>query len=153
MHDRVTPDGARISGPDAEGFVTWQAGGEGYNAGFGPIRARPEGESMARVRFETGPSRANPIGALHGGFLLACLDQALFVGPVALGRLTIGKAVTLNVATQFIGTGRIDRPLDAVVEISHETGRLLFLRGQMEQEGALVLAFQATLRKLADRPG
>ena len=101
------------------------------------------------MRISTGPERANPHGALHGGFLLAFLDQAVFVGPITLGRLPFNGAVTLNFATQFVGPGRADIPLDCVVEIVSETGKLIFLRGQIEQEGRPVLSYQATLRKLS----
>ncbi|HEY0269701.1 MAG TPA: PaaI family thioesterase [Sphingomonas sp.] len=138
----------RTEGPDGEGFYTTHFEGPGFNGGFGAIRSRAEG-ALARVRIATGPERANPMGALHGGFLLAFLDQAVFVGPVVLGRLALPDwAVTLNFATQFVAPGRIDVPLDCMVEFVSETGRLIFLRGQMEQEGRALLLFQATLRKV-----
>jgi acyl-coenzyme A thioesterase PaaI-like protein len=138
----------RTEGPDAEGFYTTRFDGADFNGSFGPIQSRVEG-AMARVRVATGPARANVMGALHGGFLLSFLDQAVFVGPSALGRLAMPDwAVTLNFATQFVGPGRADIPLDCMVEIVGETGKLLFLRGQMEQEGRAVLTYQATLRKV-----
>ena len=48
---------------------------------------------------------------------------------------------------QFLGAGTIDQPLDAVAEILRETGRLAFLRGTIEQDGNLIAAFSATIRK------
>jgi acyl-coenzyme A thioesterase PaaI-like protein len=138
----------RIEGPDAEGFYTTHFDGPGFNGTFGAIQSRVEGD-LARVRIDTGPARANPMGALHGGFLMGFLDQAVFVGPVTLGRMTLPDwAVTLNFATQFVAPGRVDIPLDCMVEIVSETGKLMFLRGQMEQEGRALLTFQATLRKV-----
>ncbi len=150
MGDIDRPSSGRsASGPDADGFYAKDFEGPGFNAIFGRILCRPEGENVARVRITTGPARANPHGALHGGFLLAFLDQAVFVGPITLGRLPFNGAVTLNFSTQFVGPGRADVPLDCVVEIVSETGKLMFLRGQMEQEGAVVLSFQGALRKLS----
>ncbi len=153
MGDIDRPSGPPTEGPDADGFFAVTFAGPGFNATFGRILCRPEGENIARVRIATGPERANPHGALHGGFLLAFLDQAVFVGPVTMQRLPFASAVTLSFATQFVGAGRADVPLDCVVEIVSETGKLMFLRGQMEQEGRVVLSFQATLRKLGPPRG
>src|ERR1700754_282 len=153
MGDIDRPSGPNASGPDADGFYAKTFDGPGFNGIFGRVLCRPEGENTARVRIETGPARANPHGALHGGFLLAFLHQAVFVGPITLGRLPMNGAVTLNFATQFVGPGRADIPLDCVVEIVSETGKLIFLRGQIEQEGRPVLSYQATLRKLGPPRG
>ncbi|WP_019831119.1 PaaI family thioesterase [Sphingomonas sp. PR090111-T3T-6A] len=153
MGDIDRPSGPNVEGPDADGFYAKTFDGPGFNGTFGRVLCRPEGENVARVRIGTGPERANPHGALHGGFLLAFLDQAVFVGPITIGRLPPDGAVTLNFATQFVGPGRADIPLDCLVEIVSETGKLLFLRGQMEQEGRPVLSYQATLRKLSPPRG
>ena len=59
-------------------------------------------------------------------------------------------AVTLDLSTQFVGAGRIGEPLDAVVELVRETGRLIFLRGlvvQGEGDNHIVLSFAGTIRK------
>ena len=37
--------------------------------------------------------------------------------------------------------------LDAVTEVLRETGRLAFMRGVVEQDGALIAAYSATIRK------
>ena len=134
-------------GPDADGFYGWTFPGEGFNAYLGRMLSHAEGEATARIRIPTGPSRSNVQGMVHGGFLLGFLDQAIFVGPVSMGRLPFAGAVTLGVSTQFIGGGKLDQPLDCIVEIVRETGRLMFLRGHMEQGDHLVLTFQATLSK------
>ena len=147
MGEDVHPLAPVRDGPDADGFYGWTFPGEGFNAYLGRMLARQEGEQTARVRIPTGPSRSNVQNMVHGGFLLGFLDQAIFVGPVSMGRLPFAGAVTLGVSTQFIGGGKLDQPLDCLVEIVRETGRLMFLRGQMEQRDHLVLSFQATLSK------
>jgi len=147
MGEDVHPLAPVRDGPDADGFYGWTFPGEGFNAYLGRMLARQEGEQTARVRIPTGPSRSNVQNMVHGGFLLGFLDQAIFVGPVSMGRLPFAGAVTLGVSTQFIGGGKLDQPLDCLVEIVRETGRLMFLRGQMEQGDHLVLSFQATLSK------
>lgn len=137
-----------VSGPDAEGFRSAEFR-SGFPAFFGRIQSRAEGETRARVRVETGPAMANVNGDVHGGFTLAFLDQALFVGPIALGRFGLAEAVTLGTSTQFVGAARIGRPLDCIVDIARQTRQLMFLTGWIEQDGAIVLTYQATLRVFA----
>lgn len=55
--------------------------------------------------------------------------------------------MTLELSTQFIGAGKPDQPLDAVVEVLRETGRLLFLRGEVVQGDHLVAGFTGLVRK------
>ena len=58
--------------------------------------------------------------------------------------------MTLDLSTQFVGGGRLDEPLDAVVEQVRETGRLIFLRGLVVQgpgDEHIVLSFAGTIRK------
>jgi acyl-coenzyme A thioesterase PaaI-like protein len=148
----VDAAGPHRDGPDADGFTGVTFGGDGHNRSYGRMLARGEGPATSRVRFETGARAANVNGSLHGGFMLSCLDQAIFVGPVAAGRLEApGRAVTLGLSTQFLAPGRPDRPLDCVIEIVRETGKLMFLRGQIEQDGEMLLSYQATLRKITPR--
>ena len=60
-------------------------------------------------------------------------------------------AVTLDCQTQFLSRGTIDAPLDSVIETLRETGRLIFIRGLLEQGEVRVAAFSATLRKASVR--
>jgi acyl-coenzyme A thioesterase PaaI-like protein len=110
------------------------------------MRLRVEGPALVRVRIETRRAFANPVGRLHGGFLMAFVDQCLFMAPAALRIPVIGGA-TVDVSTQFLAPGEVGKPLDAAVELLRETGRMLFLRGLLEQEGEAKLAFSGTLRK------
>src|SRR3546814_16991066 len=61
------------------------------------------------------------------------VDIALFAASHQFGSLNAGHSVTLDLSTQFVGAGRIGEPLDAVVELVRETGRLIFLRGLVVQ--------------------
>jgi acyl-coenzyme A thioesterase PaaI-like protein len=113
---------------------------------FGEIRVRPESAKTARVRFATHRGLRNFTGGIHGGFLLAVVDQALFVGPTACGFRAFGGA-TVDVSSQFLATVAIGPEIDAVVEVLRETGRFLFVRGLIEQDGEARLAFSGTVRK------
>jgi acyl-coenzyme A thioesterase PaaI-like protein len=55
--------------------------------------------------------------------------------------------VTVDASCQFLDTGKIGVPLDVTTEVLKETGRMVFLRGLVEQEGATIFAFSGTLRK------
>lgn len=150
-------DGAgepRMEAADAEGFIGVTYDDGRFNSIFRGIRARRESESVSRVRIETGFDRTNNADALHGGFMLAFLDHAIFMGPIAAGRLPMGgHSVTLGISTQFVAPGSPAMPLDCVVEIVSETGRLMFVRGQLEQGDRVVLTYQATLRKMSRPTG
>lgn len=84
---------------------------------------------------------------IHGAVTLALIDISLFAAMRTLTDGDAGPAVTLELSTQFIGAGKVDEPLDAVVEVLRETGRLLFLRGEVVQRDHLVAGFTALVRK------
>lgn len=101
-----------------------------------------------------GREHSNMRDQVHGGALLGFIDVALFAGARGLGVLSAGGAVTLDLATQFIGGGIVGLPLEARIELLRETGRLLFLRGLVVQQDAPTIAsFTATLRKSTPPPG
>ena len=124
---------------------------EGFNAIFGKALYRVEVDGRVRCRVETGPQHANPTGLIHGGFLMSFADHASFVGLFVLGRLS-GPAVTVGASLSFIGAGRPGLPVDALVEVIGETGRMLFVRGLIEQEGRAIASFELTLRKRSAAP-
>lgn len=115
------------------------------------IEDRPDGTKAARLRMFPEHRHSNLLDAVHGGVTLALIDISLFS---AMRTLTGGDAagsVTLDLSTQFIGAGQIGSPLDAVVEILRETGRLMFLRGLVMQGDNTIAAFNGTIRKPTKR--
>ena len=87
--------------------------------------------------------------AVHGGALLGFMDVALFAASRGFGVLSAGGAVTLDLSAQFIGAGQVGEPLEARIELLRETGRMLFLRGLIVQDGQPTIAsFAGTLRKM-----
>lgn len=144
--------------PDHPGWHTWNlADPSRFNAQtMGNLVAReeslPGGNAAVRLRFHPERRHSNLAGAVHGGVTLALIDISLFAALHILGNGDAGRSVTLDLSTQFIGAGQIGQPLDAVTEVLRETGRLVFLRGIVEQpvagEGpATIAAFNATIRK------
>ncbi|WBY15866.1 PaaI family thioesterase [Erythrobacteraceae bacterium WH01K] len=116
---------------------------------MGPLRVRQEGE-RARLRMMPQQRHTNLQDMIHGAITLSLIDIALFAGMHTLRETDAGMAVTLELSTQFTGAGKVDRPLDAVVEVMRETGRLMFLRGEVVQgpdDSHLVAAFSGIVRK------
>lgn len=136
--------------PDLPGWMIWELKEQGrFNSVLGPFRVRAEGEGKARCRIIPDRRLSNLGNSVHGGALLAFIDISLFAGAHASGAGSGVDGVTLDCAVQFLSPSRLDEPLDAVVELLRETGRLLFLRGIVEQSHGNVAAFSGTVRKLA----
>jgi acyl-coenzyme A thioesterase PaaI-like protein len=139
--------------PDSDnpGWHTWDlADRTRFNgAVMGKLLVRNEGNAC-RLRMQTGRMHSNLSDNVHGAVTLALMDIALFAAYRSLKSGDGGGAVTLELSSQFIGAGRPGEPLDAVVEIMRETGRLVFLRGtvvQGENDEHLIAAFSGIVRK------
>ncbi|QNQ07884.1 PaaI family thioesterase [Sphingomonas alpina] len=134
--------------PDAPGWKRWQfRDPTRFNAFIEPLLVRVD-DGLARVRMMPRHDHSNMRDQVHGGALLGFMDVALFAASRGFGVLSAGGAVTLDLSAQFIGGGRIGVPLEAHIELLRETGRMLFLRGLVVQEGEPTIAsFSGTLRK------
>lgn len=109
---------------------------------------RTEAERGARLRLlDTGPMHSNLHGNVHGGVTLALIDVALFATIFSVLDADAAGAVTLDLHNQFLGVGNIGEPLDAVSEVMKETGRLVFMRGTVEQGDRVIASYIGTLRK------
>jgi uncharacterized protein (TIGR00369 family) len=139
--------------PENPGWDRWRLADETrFNeAVLGRMLVRVEGDTHCRVRIQPRHVHTNNAGNVHGAVTLSLIDIALFAAMFKLRGVDAAGAVTLGLETQFIGAGDPAKPLDAVVEVLRETRRLGFLRGLVEQEGSLVAAFSATIRKSTQR--
>jgi uncharacterized protein (TIGR00369 family) len=137
---------------DHPGWYTWNIIDETRfnHAVMGPMLIRLEGDKC-RVRMTPERKHSNLQDMIHGAVTLALIDISLFAGMRTLTDNEGARAVTLELSTQFIGAGRMEEPLDAVVEVLRETGRMVFMRGQVEQGDHLVASFSGLVRK-APRP-
>ncbi|WP_164843896.1 PaaI family thioesterase [Croceicoccus ponticola] len=121
----------------------------GFNqAVLGEMLARLDDDVTARVRLTPAPHHANLNGLIHGGALMAFIDTAMFAGATLLTGRAHQNGVTVDAQIQFLAPGKLDRPLDALVERTHETGRLLFIRGMLVQGEDRVASFTGLLRKI-----
>ena len=135
--------------PDMPGWSRWEIKAQDrFNAVLGDIAVCRDGD-RARLRLFPQPRHANLGTKVHGGALLTFIDVGLFVAPLALGDARAPRGVTVELSTQFAGAADIDDPIDLIVEVTRETGRMIFLRGTVEQRDAMVASFMAIVRKAA----
>lgn len=142
---------------DHPGWFTWNLTDETrFNAQtmgrmLTRIEERADGARVARLRMFPERRHSNLLEAVHGGVTLALIDISLFSAMRTLLSGDAAGSVTLDLSTQFIGAGRLGEPLDAVVEVLRETGRLVFLRGLVQQGDDTIAAFNGTIRKPTKR--
>ena len=139
--------------PENPGWLRWRlTDATRYNeAVLGRMLVRAEGADTARVRIFPQHHLTNNSGNVHGAATLGMIDIGLFAAIHVLRQIDAAGSVTIGVDTQFIGPGDPAKPLDAVIEILRETGRMVFLRGLIVQDEALVASFSATTRKPSRR--
>lgn len=135
--------------PDNPGWYHWNLKDETLFNGavMGKLITRKEGD-FSRLRMIPQRKHLNLQGVVHGAITQSLIDISLFTTMHTLGVGDAGPSVTLEISTQFIGAGNADKPLDAVTEIMRETGKLVFVRGTVVQEGEeTVAAFSGIVRK------
>lgn len=134
--------------PDNPGWLSWRLSDPTrFNGLLGQFLVRMEPDGQARVRMVPEHRHSNLSNRVHGGATLAFIDVSLFAASRMFGLIEAGTAVTLDLSVQFIGAGKVGEPLDAVVELLRETGRMLFLRGLVVQGEERVASFAGTIRK------
>lgn len=133
---------------DQPGWFSWNMKDESrFNTqAMGPMMVRRE-RDRCRLRMIPERRHTNLQNMIHGAVTLALIDISLFSAMHVLRANEAGMAVTLELSTQFIGGGKVDEPLDALVEVMRETKRLLFMRGEVLQGDHLVSAFSGLVRK------
>ncbi len=148
MNDSPNPLFSYYDDPDLPGWKRWQfRDSTRFNSFLEPLQVKIDG-AIARVRMMPRHDHSNMRDNVHGGALLGFMDVSLFAASRAFGVLSAGGAVTVDLSAQFIGGGRIGTPIEAHIELLRETGRMLFLRGLIVQEGEPTIAsFTGTLRK------
>jgi uncharacterized protein (TIGR00369 family) len=133
--------------PDDPRWIIWELRDTGrFNAVLGPMRARVQ-DGKAIVRIVPSRQHSNFLDYVHGGLMMGFIDCALFAAARILECRGADEAVTLECSTQFLAVGKLDIPLDAVIEVLRETGRFIFQRGIVEQEGEAIASFTGILRK------
>jgi acyl-coenzyme A thioesterase PaaI-like protein len=143
--------------PDNPGWRHWNLKDETLfnNVVMGRLitRVDDDGPNGPRARLRMFPERRhlNLQGVIHGAVTLSLIDISLFVTMHMIGTGNAGPSVTLELSTQLVGAGDPARPMDAVTEIVRETGKLVFVRGMVEQGRDTVASFSGIVRKMQPR--
>ncbi len=134
--------------PDNPGWHTWDLADQArFNPQvMGKLIVRTD-DGQCRLRMFPEIKHSNLLGRIHGGVTLALIDIALFAAVSTLRDGDADGSVTLELHNQFIGSGVIGEPLDAVTEVLSETRRLVFLRGLAKQGDRMIASYTGTIRK------
>jgi uncharacterized protein (TIGR00369 family) len=120
---------------------------------IGAVYFRACDDGSVECRSATGRQHSNMADMLHGGYIMAFVDQALYA--IAAAHLVTERAVTVTCNTEFLGAGEPGIDVVANGEVSRATGSLLFLRGLVTQdadgERRRLASFSAVLKKVARR--
>jgi acyl-coenzyme A thioesterase PaaI-like protein len=122
---------------------------DGFERQLPPLFVRALPNARAQMRFQPDSSSLNVMGGLHGGFLAACAEQSLFLPLFLHGRVERAGLVVIDFTLSYLAGGNLDRPIVAEIEVLRETGRMAFLRGTLNQDGTVLTAYSATVRKLS----
>jgi len=139
--------------PDNPGWRHWNLKDPTLFNGavMGKLITQVDPDGKARLRMFPQRHHENLSGMIHGAVTLSLIDISLFTTMHTIGTGNAGPSVTLELSTQFVGAGDPARQMDAVTEIVRETGKLVFVRGMVEQEGNVVASFSGIVRKMQPR--
>jgi acyl-coenzyme A thioesterase PaaI-like protein len=142
-------DDILLPAPDHPGWHEWRVPGAFNREVIGTLLVRDEGNGIARTRIFPASHMGNVHGMIHGGIISALADATLFAGPGLLTGQDLGASVTVELSLQFIGAGSMTEPLDGLVSILRETGRMIFVQGRIVQGDNTVAGFSGIIRKIA----
>ena len=109
-------------------------------------------EGHAKLLCRAGPQHANRGGIVHGGVMLALLDQVnAFAGLFCTVPGHRRSAVTLDLDARFTAPGRIGALLVAQGSLVTAGRAVFFARGEVRDEDGTLLAFGGSTHRF--RPG
>ncbi len=133
------------------GWQRWHREPDGrFSSMLGDFFFRDSQGHGVECRMETDRRHSNGLGYIHGGFIMSFIDMAMFA--FIFRQLENSAAVTLSCATDFLSAGIVGKPIEASGEILKETGKMLFVRGLVKQDGVNVASFTGTMRKIPRLP-
>lgn len=138
--------------PANPGWMSWELRDQTrYNAFLGRLLVRKAEDGKAWTRMFPEKRHTNLSDNIHGGTITGFVDISLFAAARMFGILDPGPAVTIDLNFHFVGGATLHHPIDCELELVRETGRMLFLRGLVVQDGRNVTSFAGTIRKPSQR--
>jgi uncharacterized protein (TIGR00369 family) len=145
--DTTTAPGTRlipVAEGDWAGWLRWP-GTDPFEDHTGPFFARPEDGKLV-CGFRPEAKNRNGGGNVHGGALLTFADFSLFM--IASAELPEFHGVTASLNAEFVGAARPDRLLTARGDVIKAGRSLIFVRGLIDDDGAMVMSFSGVIKKI-----
>lgn len=121
----------------------------GHMGHIGPLWMRKtEGGSYA-YGLLIAPHHLNPAGVAHGGVLMTLADQA--ISTAAWHACGKQNCLTLQLDSQFVASVALGEFVQADVDITHQTGGMVFVRSLLSVGGRNVLVAQGIMKVLRPR--
>ena len=124
------------------------AGTDPFEDAIGPFFVRRDEQGIV-TGFRPGPLNCNSHGTIHGGCMMTFADFSLFMIASGTGEEMSGVTVTFN--SEFFGPARAGQLLEARGEVIRAGFSLVFARGLITADGAPVLAFSGTFKRVRTR--
>lgn len=99
----------------------------GFSRAMGPWYEKREGERTT-LGFRVGEQHINRLGIVHGGMMMAFADVVL---GEAARRVTGRLSVTMRMAVDFIGPGRLGEWIEGAGEVVRSTRNLVFVNARL----------------------
>lgn len=104
-----------------------------------------KGEQGLKLGFRAQPHNCNGIDTVHGGVLMAFADYAVTM--LALSGVK-ENCTTISFSSDFIAAARLGDWVEAKGELVRRTGSMTFVNGRLFTGDAVILTFQAVVRRL-----
>lgn len=131
-----------------QGYQSWESQ-DGVTDPFeehaGPFFFRKSDRGFYEAAFEAASHHCNAGGSVHGGLLMTFADYSMFM--IAKDQLN-GYGVTISFNSEFISAGYKDELIESRGEVVRETGSMIFVRGQIEAAGRILMNFSGIIKKV-----
>lgn len=135
----------RVDGGPYEGSLRWPSvDTPSFHEAIGPLHWQRRSPTLAIARVET--RHGNGLGALHGGFIAACVDMALFA---AAEPVLAGAATTTHLSIEYLDKGVPGAILDIEAELVSDRKRRLAVRVLVFQEGRVLASASGSLLRVS----
>ena len=121
-----------------------------FDALIGPFYFKQDENGRTRGAFRAQQKHMNMGGRMHGGCLMTFADIALF--QIAYQEMEGSKGVTVQLDSTFIDGGYVGDLIEATGEVVRAGGSLIFVRGQITDEGRTLLTFSGIIKRMRPQP-
>ena len=130
-----------------EGYSLWERQ-DPFEDYVGPLYYKQE-DGQYKCAFVVNENHVNGQKGIHGGMLMTFADFALFI--IAQDHLKESRAVTVSFNSEFTAVAHLGDFVQATGEVVHETRGMLFMRGTVFSDEAVLLSFSSVLKKVRPR--